>query len=270
MEPSAAKPLGLNTLLAHAGCDVDATTGAITPPIHFSTTFERDADLQFSKGFIYARVSNPTRKILEDNIAKLEGGTEAAAFASGMAACCAVFQSIPGGHCIIPDDIYHGIRTVLQTTYAEWGLKYDECDMSNLEAVKAAVREVVEKKKCKPGGTLVVWLETPSNPQTKVTDIDAVCKLVRKEAAALVFYCTFQTIMKCIYSLRSCLHTQSAPFEVIVAVDATWVTPWIMKPISMGADLVSNLRRFVCSLIQASLFALTIINFRSCTPPRNI
>ena len=90
---AARPPWHVETLLAHAGCEVDGATGALTPPIHFSTTFERDADNEYRRGFVYARAGNPTRALLERALAALEGGGGAAAFGSGMAAGAAVVQA---------------------------------------------------------------------------------------------------------------------------------------------------------------------------------
>lgn len=130
---------------------------------------------------------------------------QAAVFGSGQAAAAAVLQSIPGGHIVMPDDIYHGIRTLASTTFASWGLKRTEVDMSNLAEATAAIASAAAE--CRGRGPLVVWVETPSNPQTKVTDIAAVAEVTHREGGVLV-------------------------------VDSTWVTPWISQPIALGADIV--------------------------------
>jgi len=204
---SGAEEHHVNTLLAHSGCKVDETTGAVTPPIHLSSTYERDKDLGFSKGFIYARVNNPTRQLLEENLAALDNGKEAAVFSSGQAAAAAIFQALPGGHVIMPDDIYHGIRTLMQTTFTAWGLASSEVDMSNLDHVKQALEAAGPRAAAAAGKRVVVWLETPSNPATKITDIEVVAKLAHSHG-------------------------------YIVVVDSTWVTPLITRPIDLGADLV--------------------------------
>src|SRR6478672_10117520 len=102
------------TRAAHAGLAVDPTTGAVTPPIHLSTTFEREPDGSYRAGHVYTRTSNPNRRALEDALATLEGGAAALAFASGSAATMSVFQALaPGDHVLAPDDAYYGtLRTV--------------------------------------------------------------------------------------------------------------------------------------------------------------
>lgn len=115
-----------DTALAHAGCSVDPTTGALTPPIHFSSTFEREKDLSYPKGYLYSRIDNPTRRLLETTLASLEDGAAAASFASGQAAAAAVLTAVPQGHIILADDVYHGIRSLLQGSFQDWGLSYTE------------------------------------------------------------------------------------------------------------------------------------------------
>ena len=271
----------VDTILAGAGCEVDASTGAITPPIHLTSTFERDADLAYSRGFCYSRISNPTRNLFERAIAAaetpalqdaphggagvgdaaptaaeataaLEGGAlvtpsaaaegapdplaaaaaavaavvrrndaaargaglraEAAAFASGMAAVCTIFQAVPGGHVLLSDDVYHGVRFALQTSFAHWGLAYTLVDMSDLAAVESALLAAREREGAVVGeGTTLVWLETPSNPCCKVVDVAAVARLA---------------------------HDDATGGGALVVVDATWCTPCAMRPLELGADLV--------------------------------
>lgn len=110
----------LETLLAQAGCEPDPSTGALVAPIHLSTTFERASDGSYPQGYVYSREANPTRQQFEATLAALEGGRACAAFASGMAAANAVFQALrPGDHVILPDDIYHGVRHLVATVFAE-------------------------------------------------------------------------------------------------------------------------------------------------------
>lgn len=119
------KHLSIETQLAHAGCDVqgvgtDEQHGGVTPPIHMASTYERSPELDYPKGFVYGRTSNPTRSLLEATLARIEGGQEAAAFSSGMAAVSAIFQASPKAMVLLPDDVYHGTRTVLDTVFRGW------------------------------------------------------------------------------------------------------------------------------------------------------
>src|SRR5919109_3708606 len=131
----------IETLAVHAGRRVDPTTGAVAMPIHPSTTFERDPDGSYPRGYLYARNSNPTREALEACLAALERGATAAAFASGSAATAAVFQALaPGDHVIAPHDAYHGTGRLLRETFSRWGLTATFVDMTDPAAVERAVR----------------------------------------------------------------------------------------------------------------------------------
>src|SRR5439155_838035 len=112
------------TLAVHAGHRVDPSTGAVTPAIHPSTTFEREPDGSYPRGFLYARNANPNRNALEECLAALEGGEAAAAFASASAATSAVFLALqPGDHVVAPTDAYHGTSRLLRETFSRWGLE---------------------------------------------------------------------------------------------------------------------------------------------------
>lgn len=190
------------TLLAGAGCEPDPLSGAVTPPLHLSATFERDETGDYSRGYVYARWGNPTRDLLEQTIAHLEAGApdaaEAAGFASGMAAAATVLQALrPGDHIVLPDDVYHGVRHLVRGTFSEWGLQFTEVDQTDLDAVRGAMRPE----------TRIVWVETPSNPLGKVTNIRALADIAHASEAALL-------------------------------VDSTWMTPLLQRPLSLGADLV--------------------------------
>ena len=188
----------LETLLAHAGCQVDPQTGAVVSPLHLSTTFERAEDGSFPHGHHYARSSNPTRNQLEETLARLEGGAGCVACASGMAATMAVLQALrPGDHLILPDDVYFGVRHLVTSLFEAWGLTYTAVDLTNLDALEAALRPE----------TRLVWAETPSNPLLKVTDLAALADRVRTSRARLI-------------------------------VDSTWMTPLLQRPLDLGADLV--------------------------------
>src|ERR1041384_8375170 len=149
----------VETLAVHAGHEVDAATGAVAAPIHLSTTFERDAEGNYPHGYIYGRSANPNRHALEVALAALEGGAEAAAFASGLAAS--------GDHVVAPTDVYHGMTKLLREIYMRWGLEVTFVDMTNLETVRSAIRPQ----------TKLIWIETPSNPLLKITDIAAVAEI---------------------------------------------------------------------------------------------
>jgi cystathionine gamma-synthase len=188
----------IETLAIHAGRCVDAATGAVTLPIHLSTTFERDSDGSFSRGHLYARNSNPTRDALEECLARLEAGEAAAAFASGSSATAAVFQALsPGDHVIAPTDAYHGTVRLLRETFSRWGLETTFVEMADPAAVEAAVRP----------NTRLVWVETPSNPLWKITDLGRIGEIAQRAGARVV-------------------------------CDNTVATPVLQRPFALGADLV--------------------------------
>ncbi|HEY2713773.1 MAG TPA: PLP-dependent transferase [Chthoniobacterales bacterium] len=166
------------TIAVHAGRKVDSATGAVAAPIHLSTTFERATDGSFPSGFDYARSNNPNRATLEKALALLEGGTVAAAFASGSAAASAVFQSLsPNDHVLAPLEAYHGILRLLRSQFQRWNLAVDFVDMTDLNLVRRAMRPT----------TKIVWAETPSNPTLKLTDLAAVAQIAH--AGGALFAC---------------------------------------------------------------------------------
>src|SRR5581483_3471148 len=131
----------LETRAIHAGRRIDPATGAVTPPIHLSTTFERSAAGEYPLGYSYSRENNPNRKSLEICLANLEGGTDAICFASGLAAATAIVQGLePGDHLIIPDDVYWGLRKVLGELFRKSQIATTYVDMSDPAAVRAAIR----------------------------------------------------------------------------------------------------------------------------------
>src|SRR5690242_21134156 len=130
----------IETIAVHAGQRVDPATGAVSPPIQLSTTFERDVEGTYSRGFMYTRNDNPNRKALEEGISALEGGAGAAAFASGSAVTTAIFQALaPGDHVLAHVDAYYGTTRLLREIFLRWGLEADFVDMSDLAAVKNAL-----------------------------------------------------------------------------------------------------------------------------------
>jgi len=159
----------IETIAVHAGQRIDPATGAVSAPIHLSTTFERDAEGTYSRGFMYTRNDNPNRKALEQGVSALEGGAAAAAFASGTGAASAIFQALtPGDHILAHVDAYYGTTRLLREIFVRWGLEADFVDMSDLTAVKKALRPK----------TKLVWMETPSNPLLRIVDLAATTKIV--------------------------------------------------------------------------------------------
>ncbi len=158
---------------------IDPASGAIVPPIVLSTTFEYETtglDLP-DDGLIYTRWQNPNRAALEGTLAKLEGGTAAQAIASGSAAMLTIFQALrPGDHIVSSDDMYFGIRVQLNEFFAPWGLGVSYVDMSDLDAVRAAMRPE----------TKLVILESPTNPMIRLADIAAVAEIARAGGARLL------------------------------------------------------------------------------------
>ncbi len=189
------------TLAAQALGRVDAASGALVPPLHLSTTYERDRDNQYSKGLVYARPHNPTTRLAEEVISALEGGADAMAFASGMAAAIAVFDDLkPGDHVVAPNVMYWALRDWLGTKLAGRGVEVTFVDMADLTAIEAALR---------PGRTRIVWLETPANPLWTITDIARAADLAHGAGARL-------------------------------AVDSTVATPVFTNPLADGADIVMH------------------------------
>ncbi|HEY4126269.1 MAG TPA: aminotransferase class I/II-fold pyridoxal phosphate-dependent enzyme, partial [Rhizomicrobium sp.] len=173
------------TLVAQGLGWVDETTRAISPPIHVSSTFERDADNQYRSGRNYARADNPTYEQAEAMLAALEGGAGAMLFSSGMAAATAVFQSLsPGDHVIVPKVMYWSLRNWLMTFARGWGLDVELVDMSDTQAIARAAR---------PGKTKLIWVETPANPLWTITDLAATAEIARKAGAKLAVDSTVAT-----------------------------------------------------------------------------
>lgn len=165
------------TLAIHASNLVNSATGDVTPPINLSTTFFRDEHGGYPGGHMYSRVSNPNRSALENTLAKLEYGEDAAAFSSGNTSGMALFQALKAGsHIIAPDDMYWGFKKQLLTIFADI-LEFDFIDQTDLELVKASIKP----------NTKLIWSETPSNPLLKITDISAIGQIAK--AAHITFAC---------------------------------------------------------------------------------
>jgi cystathionine gamma-synthase len=177
----------IETLAVHAGHAVDPATGAVAAPIYLSTTFERDAEGTYPRGFMYTRNDNPNRQALEQGISALEGGAGAAAFASGTGATMSIFQALaPGDHVLAHVDAYYGTSRLLREIFLRWGLQADFIDMSDLGAVKKALRPK----------TKLAWMETPSNPSLKIVDLAAVAELVHDAGAVCVCDNTWAPVLQ--------------------------------------------------------------------------
>lgn len=187
------------TKAIHSGRQVDKTTSSVTMPIHLSTTFERAADGSYPNEFVYSRENNPNRHVLEDCLTSLEDGHDSVAFASGMAAITSLIEALPADkprRVIMPSDMYFGIRSLLSDTDIGTNFDFDIVDMTNLNNVEKAINRA-------PTG--LVWIETPSNPLLKVTDIEAVAQIAQEAGAYTV-------------------------------VDNTWATPVLQRPLRYGVD----------------------------------
>jgi len=190
----------LETLAIHAGRAPDPATGAVRAPIHLSTTFERGADGSYPHGYSYARAGNPNRASLETAVAALEGGAAAVAFASGSAATLAAYSlATPGGRIVCSADCYHGSLRQLRELLPRWGVSVDLVDTTDLAAVRAAL--------ARPANLL--WLETPSNPLLKVSDIAALAEIAHGAGAML-------------------------------GCDNTFASPVLQRPLELGADIVMH------------------------------
>ena len=188
----------IETVAARAGHSVDPGTGGVTQAIHLSTTFERDPDGSYHRGYTYSRNDNPNRGALEQCLARLESGEGAAAFSSGTAASAAVLHSLaPAGHVVAPTDCYHGTSRLLREVFHPWGLESTFVDMTDPDQVHQAIRP----------NTRLFWVETPSNPLLKITDIARISAIAHEVGA-------------------------------ICVCDNTWATPVLQQPFACNADLV--------------------------------
>jgi cystathionine gamma-synthase len=190
----------IETSCVHAGREPDAATAAVAPPIHLATTFERDADGRYPRGYHYTRAGNPNRAALETCVAELEGGAAAAAFASGSAASLAVFELLRAGdHIVAPNEAYYGTLLQLREIAQSRGIRVDFVDATDAAAIERAMTPA----------TRLVWIETPSNPRLGVTDIERAARSAHARGAWL-------------------------------ACDNTFATPVCQRPLALGADLVMH------------------------------
>lgn len=188
-----------DSLAIHAGRSVDPTTGAVAQPVYLSTTFEREADGSYASGYEYIRDAHPNRAALEMALAALEGGAGAVAFASGSAASLALLQSFGGAHIVASHDAYHGTLGQLAEVVPRLGTAVTLVDTTRPNAVRAALRD----------DTGLLWIETPSNPLLRISDIAALAQLAHDRGA-------------------------------LVAVDNTFATPLLQQPLSLGADFAMH------------------------------
>ncbi|TQJ29853.1 cystathionine gamma-synthase [Microbacterium sp. SLBN-146] len=191
---------GFDTRAVHAGQDFDPTTGAVIPPLHFSTTYAQDGIGGLRGGYEYGRSGNPTRTALETQLAALEGARHGLSFASGLAAEDALLRAVlkPGDEVLLGNDVYGGTYRLLARILAPWGVGLRVAEMTDLAAVEAALAE---------GPTRILWVETPSNPLLKVSDITELARLGHAAGA-------------------------------LVVVDNTFASPALQQPLSLGADVV--------------------------------
>ncbi|MGH3158077.1 MAG: cystathionine gamma-synthase [Streptosporangiaceae bacterium] len=191
---------GFETLAIHAGQEPDPLTGAVVPPIYQVSTYKQDGVGGLRGGYEYSRTGNPTRAALEECLAALEGGVRGIAFASGMSAEDCLLRTVcsPGDHVLIPDDAYGGTFRLFSKVYEGWGVSYQPVPVGDVAAVRAAVAQRRPR---------VIWVETPTNPLLGIADISALAGVAHDCGALLV-------------------------------VDSTFASPYLQRPISLGADAV--------------------------------
>ena len=191
------KDLGFATKSIHVGQEPDPSTGAVVVPIFATSTYVQE-ELGKHKGYEYARVSNPTRTKLEENLAALESGTAARVFASGMAAITAMCTMLKAGdHVICSHNVYGGVPRLFNQILANFGLEFSYVDTTDLAAVERAIRK----------NTKLAYVETPTNPLMAISDIEALSRMCHRRDVELV-------------------------------VDNTFMSPYFQNPISLGADMV--------------------------------
>ena len=195
---------GFNTRAVHAGQAPDPTTGAVIPPLYQTTTFAQDGIGKLRNGYEYGRGTNPTRDALQSQLAALEGGNFAFSFASGLAAEDALIRALlaPGDHIVMGNDVYGGTYRLINRVLSVWGISNAAVDMSDGGSLAAAVATGGPE-----GATKMVWVETPSNPMMKITDIAALAQVAHEAGALLV-------------------------------VDNTFASPYLQNPLALGADVV--------------------------------
>ncbi len=191
---------GFETRAIHAGQAANAENGAVMTPIYATSTFKQDGVGGLRNGYEYSRTGNPTRRAVEECLATLEDGARAVAFSSGMAAEDALLRVVcaPGDHVVIPMDAYGGTYRLFKEVFEPWGVDHTIAPGHDLTSIAGAVQS---------GRTKVIWIETPSNPLMGLADIAAIATIAKDSGALLV-------------------------------VDNTFATPYLQRPLSLGADVV--------------------------------
>ena len=186
------------TRAIHAGQSSDPQNGAVMTPVYLTSTYEQDAPAQPRDGYEYSRTKNPTRLALEENIASLEGGSWGVAFASGLAAASALLgRLVPGDHVVCGNDLYGGTHRIFRQVFERYRIDFSFIDTTDPANVEAAIRET----------TRYVYLETPTNPLLRLSDIGAIAKIAHAK-------------------------------DKLVIVDNTFATPYLQQPLELGADVV--------------------------------
>ena len=190
--------MNIETLAIQSTQMHDKNAGAVATPIYLSTTFERAEDGTFPHNLIYSRIDNPNRHLLEKSLAALDNGTHAFAFASGLASISAIIQLLKAGdHVLIGDDMYYAAAVLIKDIYGPLGIQLSSVDMTDLEKIKKSILP----------NTKLIWIETPSNPLLKISDIKAIADIAHENNA-------------------------------LCGVDNTWATPVLQRPLDLGADIV--------------------------------
>jgi cystathionine beta-lyase/cystathionine gamma-synthase len=186
------------TRAIHAGQEADPENGAVMTPVYFTSTYKQDAPAKPRQGYEYSRTSNPTRTALEQNLASLESGTWGLCFSSGLAATNALMDRLlPGDHVVAGNDLYGGTYRLFSKVFERYGVRFTYVDTNDVAAVERAIEDK----------TRYVYLETPTNPLLRITDIAAVSKVAHQKGK-------------------------------LVVVDNTFATPFLQRPLELGADIV--------------------------------
>jgi cystathionine gamma-synthase len=188
-----------STRAIHAGQAFDPTTGSVVPPVYMTSTFVQKSIGDLRGGYEYTRGGNPTRDSLQELLANLEGGKHGYSFSAGLAAEDVALRAIlkPGDRVVMGNDVYGGTHRLVNRIHVPWGITLETVELSDLDAVRASVGR----------GTALLWLETPSNPLMKISDIAALAEIGHAAGA-------------------------------VVVVDNTFASPYLQNPLALGADVV--------------------------------